>query len=393
MSLKSWSAVIAGAGACIAVAPLAQAFEIGKIDVRLNTPGLYIASIPLKGQVPVGLSVHIPNGQNSGIKALWWSGSHQTIAIMDREGAPRSPVRVELRWNGGSTAITIPGSSPVRHPKRTHPSKATPINKAAPIPPMQATISNRVSTENAVTMPSVAHAKDLKKDLTQDIQHSPPDSSHRSVVHQYQVRPGDTAWGLAERLHENRWAPGRSIEQIIHILVRLNPHAFVNENPNDLIASTVLRIPEEPNSFMEFQKPIQPSTVRPDKTASVAKHRLLTQGVGKQRISKPDLPPKQQLKPDPLLSKGWAFFSSFQVPPHHLGILSIARLINATTTLTTEQVAYAIFRANPHAFQGGNPFSLKTGVTLDMPSIEEIQSIEPSKAAHWWMVAEAHWQQ
>ncbi len=48
--------------------------------------------------------------------------------------------------------------------------------------------------------------------------------------------------------------------------------------------------------------------------------------------------------------------------------------------ITTEQMALALFKANPHAFSGANLNALKTGVSLTIPPREALIALSPSQA-------------
>ena len=55
------------------------------------------------------------------------------------------------------------------------------------------------------------------------------------------VRSGETLWGIAQVRQQQT---GLSLDQIMLAIVRANPHAFVGDNANRLLAGVVLRIPD-----------------------------------------------------------------------------------------------------------------------------------------------------
>jgi len=60
-----------------------------------------------------------------------------------------------------------------------------------------------------------------------------------SAVQRYAVQPGDTAYGLADRLRPE----GVSIEQMLVGLYRANPGAFIGRDIDQLRADVVLSVP------------------------------------------------------------------------------------------------------------------------------------------------------
>ncbi len=75
-----------------------------------------------------------------------------------------------------------------------------------------------------------------------------PASPTSRVISQYQpasdyrVRPGDTAWRLADKMRPDRSV---SVEQMMLALLRANPDAFIKKNINGLKRGYILRIPDK----------------------------------------------------------------------------------------------------------------------------------------------------
>ncbi|SEP67549.1 pilus assembly protein FimV [Ectothiorhodospira magna] len=57
----------------------------------------------------------------------------------------------------------------------------------------------------------------------------------------YRVRPGDTMWDLGARLRPD---PDISVEQMMMALLQANPEAFADNNINNLLSGSVLRVPD-----------------------------------------------------------------------------------------------------------------------------------------------------
>jgi pilus assembly protein FimV len=67
----------------------------------------------------------------------------------------------------------------------------------------------------------------------------------------------------------------------------------------------------------------------------------------------------------------------------------IATLLNGSSTLSINQVMAALVRANQQAFIEGNPNALRTGVTLRIPTLHQVEVLTPAAADLWMKLA--HW--
>nr|WP_275950644.1 FimV/HubP family polar landmark protein [Ectothiorhodospira shaposhnikovii] len=67
-----------------------------------------------------------------------------------------------------------------------------------------------------------------------------PDGTE-APVSSYRVRAGDTMWGVGTRLRPDE---GITVEQMMMALLRANPEAFADNNINNLLSGSVLRVPE-----------------------------------------------------------------------------------------------------------------------------------------------------
>ena len=66
-------------------------------------------------------------------------------------------------------------------------------------------------------------------------------SSNWAKSDTYKVKRGDTLWGIAERVRQDR---NLSVEQVVLAIFRTNKHAFFENNSNNLKAGKVLKLPE-----------------------------------------------------------------------------------------------------------------------------------------------------
>lgn len=77
------------------------------------------------------------------------------------------------------------------------------------------------------------------------------------------VQPGETLWPIAQRLRQ----AGTSTRAMMDALVRANPDAFVNQDPNRLRAGAILVVPSAPDSSAIVAPsppaPAEPTEVRP----------------------------------------------------------------------------------------------------------------------------------
>ncbi|MBU2768041.1 hypothetical protein HAP94_18140, partial [Acidithiobacillus ferrivorans] len=89
------------------------------------------------------------------------------------------------------------------------------------------------------------------------------------------------------------------------------------------------------------------------------------------------------------LHYGWANYRDM-VPTRAGDVLSkIATLLNGTSTLSINQVMAALVRTNPQAFIDGNPNALRTGATLHIPTLHQVEVLTPAGADLWMKLA--HW--
>jgi pilus assembly protein FimV len=89
------------------------------------------------------------------------------------------------------------------------------------------------------------------------------------------------------------------------------------------------------------------------------------------------------------LHYGWSNYR--EIAPTRAGdVLSkIATLLNGSSTLSINQIMAALVRANQQAFINGNPNVLRTGVTLRIPTLRQVEVLTPAAADLWMKLA--HW--
>jgi FimV-like protein len=78
----------------------------------------------------------------------------------------------------------------------------------------------------------------------------------------------------------------------------------------------------------------------------------------------------------------WAMSKRFGPVQAGQTLWEITRMVNASP-FSTAQVMIAIFKANPSCFINHNPNLLKQGVTLKMPSLQQIQKLTIGQALYW----------
>lgn len=369
----------------------AHAMTLGKLEVHVNTPDLYVASLPLLGNVPANLSVQVV--RPAGLHAMWWAGSQQTIALVDRDGAPRGPISLRVGWDGHEKVVELPADTREPAPTRIKPS----VKKAA------ATLG--LSTEKIPTPKLLLHkavAKQIpassrtatKPQNASVVRAQHPEESVVRTAQTIYVRAGMTAWVIAETLQKQEAWNAYTIEGIIQQMVEQNPQAFAQGNPNELLAGSQIRV-SAPGIVVANVV----THSKMEHSGKVAVHRLRMCGVGEQHrvapkhdttvISSPVISKKSHadagLGPSKWLADEWAILGKVQVPEKHWGVFTIARLVNGTSTLSEYQVAAAIFRKNRSVFVNGNPFKLKGGVTLIMPNLEDVERLSEKQARLWWI--------
>jgi FimV-like protein len=78
----------------------------------------------------------------------------------------------------------------------------------------------------------------------------------------------------------------------------------------------------------------------------------------------------------------WAMSKRFGPVQAGQTLWEITQMVNASH-FSTAQVMIAIFKANPSCFINHNPNLLKQGVTLKMPSLQQIQKLTIGQAFYW----------
>lgn len=93
------------------------------------------------------------------------------------------------------------------------------------------------TSQHPTELAAVSAAKPQFKSKPKSIPANPDLKAHSDAA--YLVKKGDSLWKIADKLR----APSVSHEQTMAALVALNPHAFINGDPNRLVASARLAIP------------------------------------------------------------------------------------------------------------------------------------------------------
>ena len=135
---------------------------------------------------------------------------------------------VRLTWPGGASLreyavlLGAPGSAPIQ------PQATLPVAEPAPTSAPSKQAGRAPPTE---TSPASAQAV-----LTRPVEPFP--ASAETVT----VQPTDTLWRIAAATLPHR---GASVQQQMLAILRENPHAFVGNNINGLVAGAILRLPED----------------------------------------------------------------------------------------------------------------------------------------------------
>lgn len=84
------------------------------------------------------------------------------------------------------------------------------------------------------------------------------------------------------------------------------------------------------------------------------------------------------------LYHGWSRAAFYRVPEGTC-LSDVAVYLQGVDTVTPDQIMAAIVHMNPHAFVDGNPDQLRAGVVLKLPTLRQLQILNPVAAAHWLM--------
>jgi pilus assembly protein FimV len=143
---------------------------------------------------------------------------------------PFVDVILELSWTSGRLVreYTLLLDPPTRRAATPAPATAPIVSAPVPAPATAApsseprpAVTARPSTPAPVPAPAPAPAAEAAQ------------------VDEYQVRRGDTLYGVAARVQR----PGVSLDQMLVALYQANPQAFIGENMNRLRAGAVLSVP------------------------------------------------------------------------------------------------------------------------------------------------------
>jgi len=144
---------------------------------------------------------------------------------------PFVDVILELSWTSGRLVreYTLLLDPPTRRAAAPAPATApilsAPAPSAAPAPESRPAVTARPSAP--APAPAAAPAP------------APAPMADAAQTDEYQVRRGDTLYGIAARVQR----PGASLDQMLVALYQANPQAFIGENMNRLRAGAVLSVP------------------------------------------------------------------------------------------------------------------------------------------------------
>lgn len=80
---------------------------------------------------------------------------------------------------------------------------------------------------------------------------------------------------------------------------------------------------------------------------------------------------------------GWSRVNDYGRVPVNTCLSDIVVALQVNDTVTPDQIMAAIVKANPAAFQDGNPNRLYAGRTLKLPDLAQVQALSPVEAAQW----------
>lgn len=173
------------------------------------------------------------------------------------------------------------------------------------------------------------------------------------------AKPGDTAFGIAQRYRE---AMGAGICQIVVALWRANPQAFEQHDMNMLKPDVSIELPGI--DTVRLLGPEEAAALCAVYIDPAEQRRHGTVGL----TIRKSFEDQRELQPG---ERELVFFRDF------LG--QIANRFNVGGA-TLNQKLVAIATANPDAFNNGNMNDLRSGVLLRMPSAEAVQAIDPATA-------------
>ena len=267
-------AAVGSAGLMLPVA--GEALTLGALQV-LSAPGQALrAEIPINGVLPtskaagmrVGMAapeafsmMHIPYASALSQWQLRVRGGPNP-AILIHSDVPVTAASLDfllrLDWTGGQIVreYTVPGAravslplAPVQKMAEVLPESPHPIPELRPLPVLRP-VPKQTPPAPAVAKPVPAPKARLTKDTLQKVRsHAKPSLNYSKKTGLFEgwsrysgvvVTPGSSLYEITQGILGN---PKITLDQAMAALVKANPQAFIDGNPSEMVADSVMEIP------------------------------------------------------------------------------------------------------------------------------------------------------